>query len=332
VRYIAEGEVRHLGEKLVVTTRLTDTKTLKQTWSARLEYEPATLAARPESVQLQPARRLSREVRAAETQRAAGDPTAPGAVNMVLRGYAAWFAETTVNGPREGRKRFEEALRLDPNSVRALSALSDAYENELEYGPSPDHKLFEQKMDMLTGRAVGIDPNDAEAWYQRAAALSWLGRWDEALSASERAETILPWGQGTLLWRSWIMISTGRPAEALALVQRAVAIDPPASGWGQLMTCKSLFYLGRYDDAVMACEKSAGLNNSWIDEVYLTAAYAQKGDLKKAKIARDELLKLQPGYTIERYRQTWYSGTPAFFDLVEMHLAAGLRKAGIPEK
>ena len=98
------------------------------------------------------------------------------------------------------------------------------------------------------------------------------------------------------------------------------------------MTCKSLFYLGRYDDAVIACEKSAGLNNSWIDEVYLTAAYAQKGDLNKAKIARDELLKLQPGYTVERYRETWYSGTPAFFDLVDRHLAAGLRKTGIPEK
>jgi hypothetical protein len=50
------------------------------------------------------------------------------------------------------------------------------------------------------------------------------------------------------------------------------------------------------------------------------------------QVARDELLKLQPGYTIERYRETWYSGTPAFFDLVEKHLAAGLRKAGIPEK
>jgi hypothetical protein len=36
--------------------------------------------------------------------------------------------------------------------------------------------------------------------------------------------------------------------------------------------------------------------------------------------------------TFKRYRETWYSATPAFFDLVEKHLAAGLRKAGIPEK
>ena len=223
-------------------------------------------------------------------------------------------------------------MQLNPNYVPALIALADSYSDELQFGPNPDRRLFEQKMDTLTGRAVSIDPSDADAWRSRAVALGWLGRWDEALSASERAETIYPWCTGTLLWRSWIMISMGRPAEALALAQRAAAIDPPGDGFPQLMTCKGYLYLGRYEEAVKACEKSAGLNNSWIDQVYLTAAYAQNGDLAKAKIAKDELLKLQPGYTVDRYRQTWYSGTPAFFDLVEKHLAAGLRKAGIPEK
>jgi tetratricopeptide (TPR) repeat protein len=253
-------------------------------------------------------------------------------LDLVLRGYAAWRAELGVNAPREARKRFEAALRLDPTYVPALNAAADSYEDELEFGPNPEHRLFEEKMDMLTGRAVGIDPNNGLAWFSRSKALSWLGRWDEAQSASERAEVLLPWGMGILIWRSWIMISTGRAAEGLALAQRAAAIDPPGGGFPHLMTCKSYLFLGQYEDAVAACEKSAGLNNSWIDQVYLTAAYAQKGDLGKAKITRDELLKLQPGYTIERYRQTWYSGTPVFFDVVEKHLATGLRKAGIPEQ
>jgi tetratricopeptide (TPR) repeat protein len=249
-----------------------------------------------------------------------------------LRGYAAENAEPGVNGPREARKRFEAALRLDPNSVPALAAAANSYSDELQYGPNADRRLFEQKMDALTGRAVSIDLNHADAWLARAQALMWLGRWDEALSAIERAEALEPWAAGIVVWHSWIMISTGRPADALAAAQRAAAIDPPGGGSPQLLICKGYLYLGRYEDAVKACEKSAGLNNSWIDQVYLTAAYAQNGDLNKAKIAKDELLKLQPGYTIDRYRQTWYSGTPAFFELVEKHLAAGLRKAGIPEK
>jgi adenylate cyclase len=332
VRYVAEGEVRHIGDKQVVTLRLTDTKSRKQAWSDRREYDLAALAAKPDTAQLQLSRRLSNAVTEAETQRVAAEPTAGTPLDLVLRGDAAANAATDITAPREARKLFEAALRLKPNYVPALTELSASYDNELEFGPNPERRLFEQQMDALTGKAVSIDPSDGFAWYQRAVALSWLGRWDEALSASERAEALLPWSQGVLLWRSWIMISTGAPAEALALAQRAAAIDPPGRGWPQLLTCKSYLYLGQYADAVKACEKSAGLNNSWIDEVYLTAAYAQAGNPAKAKVARDELLKLQPGYTIERYRQTWYSGTPAFFALVEKHLASGLRKAGIPEQ
>jgi len=332
VRYVAEGEVRHVGEKLVVTIRLTDAKTRKQSWSDRREYEATALATNPDAAPLQLTRRLANALRDAETQRAVGDTTPAGPLDLVLRGFAAENAQPGVNGVREARKRFEAALGLDPNFVPALVEAAGSYSDELQFSPNPDHKLFEQKMDALTGRAVSIDSNSADAWYARAAALSWLGRWDEALSAIERAEGLKPWAAGIVVWHSWIMISTGRPADALVAAQHAAAIDPPGGGYPQLLTCKSYLYLGRYEDAVTACEKSAGLNNSWIDQVYLTAAYAQKGDLNKAKIAKEELLKLQPGYTIERYRETWYSGTPAFFDLVEKHLAAGLRKAGIPEK
>jgi adenylate cyclase len=332
VRYIAEGEVRHVGEKLVVTVRLTDSKTRKQSWSDRREYDAAALAASPDAASLQLTRRLFIALLNAEIQRAASDAAPAGPLDLVLRGFAAENAEPGVNGVREARKRFEAALRLDANFVPALVEAAASYSDELQFSPSPDRKLFEQKMDGLSGRAVSIDPNHADAWYARAQALSWLGRWDEALSAIERAEGIKPWAAGILVWHSWIMISTGRPADALVAAQRAAAIDPPGGGGPQLLICKGYLYLGRNEDAVKACEKSAGLNNSWIDQVYLTAAYAQNGDLNKAKIAKDELLKLQPGYTIDRYRQTWYSGTPAFFELVEKHLAAGLRKAGIPEK
>ena len=332
VRYIAEGEIRHVGEKLVVALRLTDAKSHKQSWADRLEYEAAALITNPDAAQLQLTRRLVNALFNAEGQRVTSDTASAGPLDLVLRGRAAEDAQPGINGVLEARKQFEAALRLDPNFVPALVEASWSYGGELQFGPHPDHKLFEKKMDALTGRAVSIDANSSDAWTARAEALGWLGRWDEALSAIERAEALYPSGAGIRVSHAWIMISMGRPADALIAAQHAAAIDPPGGGDPQLLTCKSYLYLGRYEDAVSACEKSAGLNNSWVDQVYLTAAYAQKGEVGKAKIAKEELLKLQPNYTIERYRQTWYSGTPAFFDLVEKHLAAGLRKAGIPEK
>src|SRR4029453_1851031 len=101
VRYIAEGEIRRAGDKVVVTMRLTDTRTRKQAWSDRREYELATVAARPDTVPLQLTRRLNSALLNAEIQRAASDPATPGPLDLVLRGYAVWNADPTIRGPRE---------------------------------------------------------------------------------------------------------------------------------------------------------------------------------------------------------------------------------------
>src|SRR5207302_5765077 len=84
VRYVAEGEVRHVGEKLVVTIRLTDAKTRKQSWSDRREYEAAALATNPDAAPLQLTRRLVNALRNAEIERAASDTAHAGPLDLVL--------------------------------------------------------------------------------------------------------------------------------------------------------------------------------------------------------------------------------------------------------
>ena len=51
--------------------------------------------------------------------------------------------------------------------------------------------------------------------------------------------------------------------------------------------------LGRYDDAILPAESLAFVDY-WVRLLYLVAAYAQKGDLAKAAVAKTELLKRQP--------------------------------------
>jgi tetratricopeptide (TPR) repeat protein len=163
-------------------------------------------------------------------------------------------------------------------------------------------------------------------------ALEWLGRWDEALVAADRIAALDPADINAPTQHAWILLQTGRPAEALPFIAQALAIDPLAPSWPAHFTCKAQLFLGRYDDAVASCEKASAENNGWLNLVYLCAAYAQHGDLAKAVASKDALLKQKPGYTIAWYRTTYQTATPEFFELVDRHLAPGLRKAGLPEK
>jgi tetratricopeptide (TPR) repeat protein len=150
--------------------------------------------------------------------------------------------------------------------------------------------------------------------------------------ADERAAVLDPSSTAVLLDRAWILIQTGRSAEALPLINQAIAMDPLEQSWPYHFMCKAFLFLGRYAEAVTTCEKAATENDWWLNQVYLSAAYAQHGDIAKAVTSKNAFLQQQPAYTIDRYRRTYAASSPAFLQQVEQHLAAGLRKAGLPER
>ena len=130
------------------------------------------------------------------------------------------------------------------------------------------------------------------------------------------------------------MIFTGRPEDALPLLEKATALNPGDRDGVRLITqfqCRANLNLGRYDDAIAACERSTALIDYWIPHVYLVAAYTQKGDAAKAAAEKAELLKQQPGMSIARLKAIRISNVPAFLEQTEAHFYAPLRRAGIPE-
>ena len=128
------------------------------------------------------------------------------------------------------------------------------------------------------------------------------------------------------------MSMTGRPADALPLVDRALSLDPESIGWAMRFACEAYLLLGRFDDAVSACEKAGGTNSDWFITSYLAAAYANRGDIDKARAAANAILRTVPGYSIAQVRAKHYSDVPEYLTMAEATWYSGLRKAGIPER
>jgi adenylate cyclase len=333
VRYLLEGETRRSGDGNTLNLRLVDAGTGVQVWTERSTWQDSELRAEP----LTKLRRLADRVRYAlgdaEMRRASKVPEATAsAAELALRASAIFVTDYSLAATIEADRLYAEALRRDPDLVRALINRFYVLDRRIDDDPHVDRAKFIAEMDRLTSRAIDLARDNADAWVARAGELMLLGRWDASLEASAKSIALDPMDPDPYIGRAWLMNMSGRPLEALALVDRALAVDPDVVEDATRMACEAHLLAGQSAEAVTMCQRAAGLTHAWIIPAFLAAAYANHGDLEKAREAKDEVLRQQPGYSIAVLKSKRYSAHPIYLQLAEAYWYDGLRKAGLPEQ
>src|SRR6266849_4270010 len=97
-----------------------------------------------------------------------------------------------------------------------------------------------------------------------------------------------------------------------------------ATGWLGIAN----FSLKRYGEAVRLLRECASRqpNLLW-PHLWLASAYAQSGQLEEARAEAAEVLRISPGFTIERHKRLAVFKDPKDAE----QRIDGLRKAGLPE-
>ena len=89
------------------------------------------------------------------------------------------------------------------------------------------------------------------------------------------------------------------------------------------------YMLKRYGEAVRWLRECASrLPNLQWPHLWLAAAYAQSGQLEEAKAEAAEVLRINPGFTIESYKRLLVVHK---YPKDAEHILDGLRKSGLPE-
>jgi tetratricopeptide (TPR) repeat protein len=333
VRYLIEGQLRRTRDRLMMTATLIDAATAMQLWSDKVEITDVNTGATSTALPPQLISGLRNALNDAETRRVAKqDPAAASAMDLVIRGWAIEQSGYSLDHFLESKKVYDEALRLDPNVVAAL--LSRAYVSVeiVRLDPRADHDGLLRDAEQLTSRAVALDGDDPRVWAARGWALAWQRRWEESLTAYRESLRISPNRGGTINYMAIVLMWSGRAEESLPWIDKALVSEGGAL-FADLLQRKCGVYtlLGRYEEAVAACEKSAGLGGDVFTYVYLTAAYAQQGKDVKAAAAMEQVFKLWPNFALARWKLLSASDNPIYWQQVQTHLFTGLRKAGIPE-
>ncbi len=126
VRYVVEGSMRRLGDALRMEVQLISTETGAELWTNRFNEQAKDLSAGQKEI----VGRIRQTLRAAvlDSEIARRDqehPANPDAFDLILR--ASSLGRHTM-GPREHAEHvmlYEQALKLDPNSIIALTGLAE---------------------------------------------------------------------------------------------------------------------------------------------------------------------------------------------------------------
>jgi class 3 adenylate cyclase/TolB-like protein/tetratricopeptide (TPR) repeat protein len=334
VRYALDGRVDRVGDEVRAAVHVIDTASGGSLWSSDLRAAASADGSAPLALVGQLSGSLRAAMRTAELKRIASGPESGSAYATALAAIDELERSTDENELPAIRAHFERALALDPQHVPALNG----YAHTLVYlaigaeAGAPTESLL-AGAEQVSLQAVSLQPDGAEAWAARANVLFFRDRLDAAAEAVQRGLRLNPYLVMLHTFDGQIHLAQGRGEAALAAFDRAIELNPSGPLYGVQMhyRCRALLSVGQLDQAIDTCERGMAFGPEWSDYMLLAAAYALKGNDRRAAQARAELLRLKPGFTIR-----WHQGLPNRHagpnNRYDARLYAGLRKAGVPEQ
>lgn len=125
VRYVLGGSVRRDGDQVRVNTQLIDAETGAHVWADRFDKDRADIFKLQNEVTARIAGALNLALIRAESQRAEREHADnPDAVDLAMRGWAAYYRPLSARQLAEARMLFEQALRINLQSPQALHGLA----------------------------------------------------------------------------------------------------------------------------------------------------------------------------------------------------------------
>ncbi len=334
VRYLLEGSLRRDGDRLRVNAQLIDTKTSGHLWADRYDRTMTDVFALQDDITRSIVAALQIELSESDQSRVAQVETADvRAYDAFLQGWEL-YRNHTPQGHAAAISYLEQAIAFDPSYGRAHAALALTYYEIADAGWSQqlgytDESMFKRSRQQLD-QAMQHHPTSTAHLLQG----EWLrvaGRFDEAVTESERGVALDPSDSEALANLGNILISAGRAQDGLDAVTSAMRIDPHSPPFYLHYLAKAQFGVDKFADAAATWEEATRRNpdQSWWF-VFLASAYGHLGRLDDAKTA---VAKADAGFAGWVPRTTvLLASALAYKERADLdRLLDGLRKAGVPE-
>jgi tetratricopeptide (TPR) repeat protein len=160
--------------------------------------------------------------------------------------------------------------------------------------------------------------------------LSWLylitGVHEKALFEGERSIALAPNSAEAHAFYAFSLAFAGEPKKAMSRIESALRLNPFPPSWYFVVSGIVYRLLERYEEAIAAYKKAISIEPGYlVAHVALATAYALVGREMEAQGEAEEVLRIEPKFSVERYAKSLTLMNQAYSDIS----FAALRKAGL---
>ena len=325
VHYVVEGSVRRAGNRVRVTVQLIESKSEKHVWAERYDREMTDIFDIQDEVTKAIIGALPSRLEAADIERIKRKPPHDlAAYDYVLRGKILHH-HGTKEANAEALQVLDKAIEVDPDYAQAYAWKACALRQAVLRGYAEEPDRFNAQRIENAEKALALDENDMECLRILCEIHMEQEDLDKAELYHNRAFALNPNDPRMLAQRGELMVWLGRPEEGVEWVRKAMQLDPlGADGFAHLLG-RALRADRRYEDAVAAYKQVRTVRYQHHAE--MAACYAASGIDHEAAKQKAETLRLNPGFSTEKY----IASLPYKNTADREHLRDSLHKAGLSD-
>lgn len=331
VRYVLEGSVRKVGNRIRITGQLIEGANGAHLWANRFDGRLEDVFDLQDQITESVVGAIEPTLRKAEIERSRKmRPENLDAYDLYLRAVPHTYAMRPDDNT-EALMLLHEAIELDPDYAPALAYAAWCYEQRLTRGWETTQESDATTSIALARRAIATNSDDANAMAAAGFVLLMVGRdYDAGLSTIDRALSINPNTAPISMFAGWANNFAGKPDVALSCFERALRLSPTDPGSFFFVTGAAMAHLlsGRTEEALELAGKSMALNPGWdTTQLVLAAASSQLGRSAECRAAVERLLAIAPRSTVSLYGELLRFRHEENLAVV----LEGLRAGGLPE-
>src|SRR5829696_5711383 len=231
VRYVLEGSLRKLGNRVRITGQLIEAATGAHLWAGRFDGDVSSIFELQDEVTERVVGAIEPSLRDAEIERTRNKPTENlDAYDLYLRGQFE-LTQLSRETYAAAADLFRRAITMDPNYSDAYAGLVDTVGRSFGMGWIDDYEWTANEICQAARRAITTDPENATSLASAAWALALFGGYfDEALELAARAVQLHPNSAYVRTHAGFVHAYAGESDQALAhfiLGRRMNPVDPP---------------------------------------------------------------------------------------------------------